>query len=157
VFAMEKAIGISARRSLPHLRQAKRFDKWFGKRAVAGVADPGSASAVTARGYNAAHRAQRRKRGPVILWDDTFVRYHDHTSELPRSQCWKLSGSRFRSQRTGAAVGDRRLAREISMPRQSSPPTTSLNSHSKLSTIGPPILFLEPSCWSMFVEKIIAS
>src|SRR5262245_21158857 len=54
--AMEKAIGISARRSLPHYAR-ERFDKWFAKNCRGG------------------HRAQLQKnRGAVILWDDTFVR-----------------------------------------------------------------------------------
>ncbi|MGC2354140.1 MAG: FAD-linked oxidase C-terminal domain-containing protein, partial [Candidatus Udaeobacter sp.] len=64
--AMEKTLGISAKRSLPHYAN-ERFDKWFAKHAVAGGADPGHASAITDRGY----------RGSVILWDDTFVRYHE--------------------------------------------------------------------------------
>src|SRR5213083_145923 len=48
---MEKALGLSARRSLPHYA-SERFDRWFTRHAVAGGAD---------RGY----------RGKVILWDDT--------------------------------------------------------------------------------------
>ena len=74
--AMEKTIGISARRSLPHYA-TERFDKWFAKHAVAGVGDPGrptrnaiaDATALTDRRYS--------NRGNVILWDDTFVRYHE--------------------------------------------------------------------------------
>src|SRR5213083_2491004 len=62
---MEQTLGLSARRSLPHYTNA-RFDRWFEKHAVAGGADPGTA--VNDRGYN---------RGKVILWDDTFVRYHE--------------------------------------------------------------------------------
>src|SRR2546426_4355443 len=58
--AMEKMLGISAKRSLPHYA-SERFDKWFAKHAVAGGADPGRASAIADRGY----------RGQVILWDDT--------------------------------------------------------------------------------------
>ena len=72
--AMEKTIGISRRRSLPHYAN-ERFDKWFVKRTVAGGGDPGpqrsaksNAAAVTASSYS---------RGTVILWDDTFVRYHE--------------------------------------------------------------------------------
>ena len=38
--AMEKTIGISARRSLPHYA-SERFDKWFSRRTVAGGGDPG--------------------------------------------------------------------------------------------------------------------
>src|SRR5438876_3353830 len=55
---MEAALGISAKRSLPHYAR-ERFDKWFKKHAVAGVGDPGAA--ITDRGYN-------EKRGHVILW-----------------------------------------------------------------------------------------
>src|SRR5436305_5186906 len=72
---METALGISAKRSLPHYAN-QRFDRWFAKHAVAGGGDPGSqrmssmrpTAAVTAPGY---------RRGPIILWDDTFVRYHE--------------------------------------------------------------------------------
>src|SRR5438128_4707400 len=55
---MEKTLGVSAKRSLPHYAP-KRFDKWFEKRLVGG------------------HRAPLQQRGQVILWDDTFVRYHE--------------------------------------------------------------------------------
>src|SRR5438132_7709401 len=53
---MEKTLGISAKRSLPHYT-GKRFDRWFGRNAQRNGAD--------------------RPRGKVILWDDTFVRYHE--------------------------------------------------------------------------------
>src|ERR1700724_4760980 len=58
---MERALGISAKRSLPHYAR-ERFDRWFAKHAVAGVADVPAAI---------------NNRGKVILWDDTFVRYHE--------------------------------------------------------------------------------
>src|SRR5947199_8098593 len=38
---METALGISAKRSLPHYAN-QRFDRWFAKHAVAGGGDPGS-------------------------------------------------------------------------------------------------------------------
>src|SRR6202011_5967709 len=52
---METTLGISAKRSLPHYTR-KRFDRWF-------VSD--------------ARNGANRSRGKVILWDDTFVRYHE--------------------------------------------------------------------------------
>src|SRR4029077_8189387 len=74
---MEKTLGISAQRSLPHYTN-ERFDKWFARYAVAGVGDPVRPSAITDRGYKGAHGAPLQKnRGRVILWDDTFVRYHE--------------------------------------------------------------------------------
>src|SRR5438094_7787510 len=53
---MEKALGISAKRSLPHYAQT-RFDRWFAGNSQRNGAD--------------------HPRGKVILWDDTFVRYHE--------------------------------------------------------------------------------
>ena len=73
--AMEKTIGISARRSLPHYAN-ERFDKWFAKRAVAGGDDPGSRNIFATQGATAVN-APGYRRGKVILWDDTFVRYHE--------------------------------------------------------------------------------
>src|SRR5713101_7683406 len=46
---MEKTLGVSARRSLPHYAN-ERFDRWFHKHAVAGGGDPGTA--INDRGYN---------------------------------------------------------------------------------------------------------
>src|SRR5881227_2179867 len=53
---MEKTLGVSAKRSLPHYT-GKRFDRWFAS--------------------NAGRNGANRPRGKVILWDDTFVRYHE--------------------------------------------------------------------------------
>ena len=52
---MEKTLGISARRSLPHYA-LERFDHWFVRHE---------------------RRSNASLRGKVILWDDTFVRYHE--------------------------------------------------------------------------------
>ena len=70
--AMEKTIGISARRSLPHYA-SERFDKWFAKHCSRRSVTP--ADAISDRPA----RRERRytERGTVILWDDTFVRYHE--------------------------------------------------------------------------------
>ena len=71
--AMEKTIGVSAKRSLPHYT-SERFDRWFARHAVAGGADPGRPP----RSTTAATMALRaRYRRAIILWDDTFVRYHE--------------------------------------------------------------------------------
>src|SRR5437870_8524795 len=65
---MEKTIGLSAKRSLPKYA-SERFDRWFARRPVAGVA-------ISNRGYNTA-AANDRGYKDVILWDDTFVRYNE--------------------------------------------------------------------------------
>src|SRR5882724_9049336 len=60
---IEKTLGISAKRSLPHYAQT-RFDRWFEKVGSARCADRTPQRGVPTR-------------GKVILWDDTFVRYHE--------------------------------------------------------------------------------
>ena len=80
--AMEKTIGISARRSLPHYA-SERFDKWFANVCSAGVAlyhaPPTQKRDLPIRVSPPAVKraAPRYRRGKVILWDDTFVRYHE--------------------------------------------------------------------------------
>ncbi|PYJ17368.1 MAG: hypothetical protein DME94_03620 [Verrucomicrobia bacterium] len=150
---MESALGISARRSLPRYAR-ERFDKWFAKHAVAGVGDPGSPAAITDRGYNGAHRAPlQKKRGPVILWDDTFVRYHQPHIGIAAMKV--LEGLGFEV----ALVKDRRCCGRPAFSLGNLDAAAKLGRHnlSQLSTLNTqlsaaPILFLEPSCWSMFVE-----
>ena len=93
--AMEKTIGISARRSLPHYA-TERFDKWFAKRLGSAGASPavsrasrdtlstaissnsGASTPVFGGAPKTAGEAPALpRRGKVILWDDTFVRYHE--------------------------------------------------------------------------------
>src|SRR5437773_1189007 len=139
--AMEKTLGLSARRSLPQYA-SERFDKWFVKYAVAGGADPGAA--VNARGY---------KRGPVILWDDTFVRYHEPHIGIAAVKVLRVLGFEV------FLTKNRRCCGRPAFSQGNLDAVSKLGKHniSQLSTINsqpsaPPILFLEPSCWSMFVE-----
>ncbi|HYY13203.1 MAG TPA: FAD-linked oxidase C-terminal domain-containing protein, partial [Chthoniobacterales bacterium] len=62
---MQRTLGISRERSLPHYAH-ERFDRWFKKHL--------ESSALLAPGRNGARPS---KRGKVILWDDTFARYHE--------------------------------------------------------------------------------
>jgi FAD/FMN-containing dehydrogenase/Fe-S oxidoreductase len=147
---MEKAIGISARRSLPYYA-SERFDKWFAKRAVASVADPGNPSAVGPRGHNGAHRAQRQKRGPVILWDDTFVRYHEPHIGIAAVTLLEALGFAV------SLAKNRRCCGRPAFSQGNLDAAAKVGKHnvdllSSLQYSSTPILFLEPSCWSMFVE-----
>src|SRR5207247_502164 len=150
---MEKTLGISAKRSLPHYAR-KRFDRWFAKVGSARCAD----------------RTPRRgvpTRGKVILWDDTFVRYHEPNIgiaavkvlealgfEVELLQNRKCCGRPAFSQGNlddAAKSGQHNidlLASQQCQSNASAARTSDLNN----STAQPPILFLEPSCWSMFVE-----
>jgi FAD/FMN-containing dehydrogenase/Fe-S oxidoreductase len=150
--AMEKTIGLSARRSLPHY-SSERFDRWFAKHAVTGVADPGHPSAVTARGYNGARSAPLQKRGEIILWDDTFVRYHEPQIGIAAVKVLEALGFEV------SLAKNRRCCGRPAFSQGNLDAASKLARHniSQLSSLGsqlsaPPILFLEPSCWSMFVE-----
>jgi FAD/FMN-containing dehydrogenase/Fe-S oxidoreductase len=154
--AMEKTLGISAKRSLPHYAN-ERFDKWFAKHAVAGGADPGHASAITDRGHN-------EKRGRVILWDDTFVRYHEPHIGIAAVKVLEALGfevalleNRRCCGRPAFSVGNLDAAAKLGKHNISELSTLNSvkerGSHGALrSQPSTPILFLEPSCWSMFVE-----
>jgi Fe-S oxidoreductase len=142
--AMEKTLGISAKRSLPHYAN-ERLDRWFKKHALAGGADPGHASTITDRGYN-------EKRGRVILWDDTFVRYHEPHIGIAAVKVLEALGFEV------ALLKNRRCCGRPAFSVGNLDAAAKLGKHniSELSTLNSqpstPILFLEPSCWSMFVE-----
>src|SRR6184192_440263 len=138
---MEKIIGLSAKRSLPHYT-SERFDRWFARHSVTGVADSGTA--INDRGYN---------RGKVILWDDTFVRYHEPHIGIAAVKVLEALGFEV------ALVKDRRCCGRPAFSLGNLDAAAKLGRHnlSQLSTLNTqlsaaPILFLEPSCWSMFVE-----
>jgi Fe-S oxidoreductase len=139
--AMEKAIGISARRSLPYYAST-RFDKWFAKHCSGGLRPP-----------DGAHRAPLQKRGPLILWDDTFVRYHEPHVGIAAVTVLEALGfevslakNRRCCGRPAFSQGNLDAASKLGQYNVSQ--LSSLNSQPS----APPILFLEPSCWSMFVE-----
>jgi len=171
--AMEKTIGISARRSLPHYA-CERFDKWFAKHAVAGIGDPGPSRKLTAH-RTAGVPDPGYSRGKVILWDDTFVRYHEPHIGMAAVKVLEALGfevalvkNRRCCGRPAFSQGNLGAAAELAkhnisqllVRRSLGEGGSTLNSvkergshgalRSQLSSAS--ILFLEPSCWSMFVE-----
>jgi Fe-S oxidoreductase len=150
--AMEKTIGISARRSLPHYA-TERFDKWFSRRVDA------TPRRVFEKQSGEAPLLQK-KRGEVILWDDTFVRYHEPHVGIAAVKVLEALGfevSLVKNRRCcgrpafsqGNIDAAAKLAKHnIALLNASTSHASPLTSHES----APPILFLEPSCWSMFVE-----
>jgi FAD/FMN-containing dehydrogenase/Fe-S oxidoreductase len=131
--AMEKAIGISARRSLPHYA-SERFDRWFARHYV-----------------TAFHRNALQKRGPVILWDDTFVRYHEPHIGIAAVTVLKALGFEV------SLAKNRRCCGRPAFSQGNLDAAAKVGKHnvdllSSFQDSSTPILFLEPSCWSMFVE-----
>ena len=146
---LEKTMGLSAKRSLPHYAN-ERFDRWFSKHAVAGVGDPDTsrmsathtAAAVTDRGY--------KKRGRVILWDDTFVRYYEPHIGIAAVKVLEALGLEV------TLAKNRRCCGRPAFSQGNLDAAAKLGKHNVgLLNDGDhssAILFLEPSCWSMFVE-----
>ena len=138
---MSKMLGLSAKRPLPHYAQ-ERFDHWFMRRAVAVVADPGAA--VNDCGYNA------KLRGRVILWDDTFVRYNEPHIGIAATKVLEAFGFEVTLLKNRKCCG--RPAFSLGNLKEAE----RLGRHN-LDLLGEndsdtPILFLEPSCYSMFAE-----
>jgi Fe-S oxidoreductase len=139
--AMETTLGISAKRSLPHYA-SERFDRWFEKHCSGGLRPP-----------DGAHRAPLQKRGLVILWDDTFVRYHEPHIGIAAVKMLEALGFEVE------LVKNRRCCGRPAFSQGNLDAALKVGKHniSQLSTNNsqpsvPPILFLEPSCWSMFAE-----
>jgi Fe-S oxidoreductase/FAD/FMN-containing dehydrogenase len=159
--AMEKTIGISAQRSLPHYA-SERFDKWFSRhcRASAGADATNKEGRSPDRpgGYKP---PLLENRGKVILWDDTFVRYHEPHIGMAAVKVLEALGFEV------ALVKNRRCCGRPAFSQGNLDAAAKLAKHnlsqllvrrslggggSSLQHSQTPILFLEPSCWSMFVE-----
>jgi len=124
---MRKMLGLTDRRPLPHYAK-QRFDTWFHQH----------------------NGSKGRQRGEIILWDDTFVRYHEpHIGvaavKVLEALAFNVSLVKNRKccGRPAFSQGNLDAARE--MGRHNLDLIRSASSDA-------PILFLEPSCYSMFVE-----
>jgi len=151
--ALEKTFGISAQRSLPHYA-SERFDKWFARRMDA------TPRCVFEKQSGEAPLLQK-KRGAVILWDDTFVRYHEPHIGIAAVKVLEALGFEV------ALVKNRRCCGRPAFSQGNLDAAAKLARHNMnlLSSLQDsdrpsnapgdralPIIFLEPSCWSMFVE-----
>jgi Fe-S oxidoreductase len=136
---MEKALGLSARRSLPHYA-SERFDKWFAKHsegpAQSGPGRDGARPPIT--------------RGHVILWDDTFVRYHQPHIGIAAVKVLEALGFEV------SLVKNRKCCGRPAFSQGNLDAAAKLGKYNvDLLNDGNQsiaILFLEPSCWSMFVD-----
>jgi FAD/FMN-containing dehydrogenase/Fe-S oxidoreductase len=140
---MEETLGISARRSLPHYAR-ERFDKWFARRSVA---------ALSERRTNATVPDRRYSRGRVILWDDTFVRYHEPHIGMAATKVLEALGfevslvtNRKCCGRPAFSQGNLDAAAKVAQYNVDL--LNDINARSARAAV----VFLEPSCWSMFVE-----
>ncbi|TAK91627.1 MAG: FAD-binding oxidoreductase, partial [Verrucomicrobia bacterium] len=124
---LTRLAGISHERPLPHYTK-HRFDRWFDQRQQCPVG----------------------KRGRVILWDDTFVRYHEPHIGIAAVKVLEAAGftvtlaeKRKCCGRPAFSVGNLAEAERLGKHN------LALFAADAEST---PIIFLEPSCYSMFIE-----
>lgn len=120
-------LGITSRRQLPHFAW-QRFDKWFNKRK----------NNLTA------------SRGRAILWDDTFVRYYEPQVGVAAVKVLEAAGFEVELPHGRRCCGRPAFSQGNldEAARLGTHNLALLNKHAD----GSPILFLEPSCYSMFIE-----
>jgi FAD/FMN-containing dehydrogenase/Fe-S oxidoreductase len=124
---LHKAMGLAYQRRLPEFAR-ERFDTWFREH----------------------HRPATGHRGKVILWDDTFVRFHEPGIGKAAVAVLEaagyevaLAGGRQCCGRPAFSQGDLDRARELGLHN------VQLLENDPAQT---PIIFLEPSCYSMFAQ-----
>jgi Fe-S oxidoreductase len=124
---MANTLGITDRRPLPHYTH-RRFDKWFRRH----------------------KRNSASTRGRVILWDDTFVRYHEPHIGIAAVAVLEALGFEV------TLAKGRRCCGRPAFSQGNLDEARRLGAHNVglLCQRDPdvPVLFLEPSCYSMFVE-----
>ena len=124
---LAKLLGIAWQRPLPHYAR-QRFDRWFAHR----------------KRTAAAHR------GRVLLWDDTFVRYHEPQIGMAAVRVLEAAGYEV------ALLKGRRCCGRPAFSQGHLDRVRDLGQHNlALLNQGAdvtPILFLEPSCYSMFAQ-----
>jgi Fe-S oxidoreductase len=127
---MQSVLGISTERTLPPYAR-ERFDHWFHKR-----------------------REIRRVtgRGRVLLWDDTFVRYYEPNIGQAAVALLEEAGYDV------ALVSGRKCCGRPAFSQGLLHKAADLGRHNLgllRQTPDVPVLFLEPSCYSMFMEEYI--
>ncbi len=128
---LQAATGIASDRPLPpYVRSRDRFDRWFARRER-------SADAAAVR-------------GDVILWDDTWVRYHEPGIGRAAVRVLEAAGFAVRT------VEERRCCGRPAASRGLLDRVRAAGEHNLalLDATGDlPIVYLEPSCWSMFTDE----
>jgi FAD/FMN-containing dehydrogenase/Fe-S oxidoreductase len=120
-----KLFGISGERETPAFAH-ERFDRWFQKR----------------------QHETDGQRGRVVLWDDTFTRYHEPDIGRAAVKVLEAAGyyvalpqQRKCCGRPAFSIGNLDEARKLGA-----------HNLAVLANDDAPIIFLEPSCYSMFVD-----
>ncbi len=126
---LQKVLGFSSHRTMPPYT-TQRFDTWFRKHH-----DNGTAGA----------------RGTVILWDDTWVRYNEPNIGKAAVKVLEAAGYTVKLERQRKCCGRPAASRGVLDE------VRRLAEHNiavfKDGLPDEPIIFLEPSCYTMFVDE----
>ena len=145
---MSKTLGLAEERPLPPYAK-QRFDKWFRKRGRVGR------DSVEPRGQRmqlpgSTESRPTKSRGRVILWDDTFVRYHEPHIGIAAVSVLEALGFEV------SLPKGRRCCGRPAFSQGNLDEAARLGRHNvdllRASGADVPVLFLEPSCYSMFIE-----
>jgi len=125
-FLASRFLGITSRRKLPHFAW-QRFDRWFAKR-----------------------KPRAATRGRVVLWDDTFVRYYEPKIGMAAVAVLEAAGFQVELARGRKCCG------RPAFSQGNLEEASRLGRHNiallSQDVDAAPIIFLEPSCYSMFME-----
>ncbi len=125
---LQALFGFDAEAPLPPFAR-RRFDAWFRRRPAAGGGS----------------------RGRVILWDDTWVRYHE--PGIGRSAVEVLEAAGYE---VALATGRKCCGRPAASRGLLDAVRRSAEHNVRLLAVSTePIVFLEPSCWSMFRDEYL--
>jgi FAD/FMN-containing dehydrogenase/Fe-S oxidoreductase len=126
-FLASRFLGITSHRKLPYYA-SERFDRWFAKRKDRPAGE----------------------RGRVILWDDTFVRYHEPNIGMAAVKVLEAAGFQVDLVRERKCCGRPAFSQgNLAEASKLGAQNLALLQRDAGET---PIIFLEPSCYSMFVE-----
>jgi Fe-S oxidoreductase len=124
---LSRVLGISTKRLLPRFAQ-ERFDHWFAKRLP----------------FRAAYR------GRVMLWDDTLVRYYEPHVGMAAVKVLEAAGFEVVLPKLRKCCGRPAFSQgNLDEAAQLGRHNLALLNSDKSNT---PIIFLEPSCYSMFAQ-----
>jgi Fe-S oxidoreductase len=134
---LSASLGITDNRPLPHYTR-QRFDHWF-------------------RNHTAIERSRRNRSAQraaiyeeVLLWDDTFVRYHEPHIGIAAVAVLEALGLKV------SLVAGRKCCGRPAFSQGDLETAARMGRHNlklvNATRTDTPIIFLEPSCYSMFVE-----
>jgi Fe-S oxidoreductase len=125
-----RLFGLTTKRPLPPFARM-RFDRWFAKRP----------------------RFESGYRGQVMLWDDTFVRYHEPHIGMAAVKVLEAAGFEV------ILPAGRKCCGRPAFSQGNLDEAARLGRHNLAllneTPTDVPIIFLEPSCYSMFVEDYL--